>query len=253
MSAEAVSELAAAIASARHAVALTGAGMSTESGLPDYRGPDGLWRNRRFEELASIQMWARETVEFWEFYRMRLAHLWDASPNPAHEALASLAARGLLAAIVTQNVDGLHAAAALDDTPIHEVHGTLAQACCLACGASLPMDQAGSRAATSADGVPRCDCGAALKPGVVLFGEQLPPAFDAAQVEVGRCDLLLVCGTSLAVWPVAGLADVASAQGARIAVVNVGEGAADDIADIRIEGRVGEVLPRVADLAITLR
>lgn len=220
---------------------LTGAGMSTASGLPDYRGPQGLWRNRRFEELASIDMWNREPLEFWDFYRMRLDALRHAHPNRAHEVLAELERAGMVSCVVTQNVDGLHSAAG--STTI-EVHGSLEMASCLACSTKIPMDAA--LALTDSDGIPRCSCDTPLKPDVVLFGEVLPPAIEEA-VELARnCSAMLVLGTSLKVEPVASIVGLAAAHGAAIAIVNKGVTGADDIARVRVDADLVETLDRLA-------
>jgi len=227
---------------------LTGAGMSTESGLPDYRGQDGLWKNRRFGALADIETFHLEPVEFWEFYRQRLSLLDDARPNPGHFALAALERAGLIERVITQNVDGLHSAAGSQE--VLEVHGSLRESVCPACRSSYPRVEAEKRADAATDGVPLCDCGWVLKPNVVLFGEMLPEAMNEAEALVYQCDLLLCCGSSLAVWPVAKLPEVAKKRrsAGAVAIVNRGPTEADDLADVRIEGATGEVLPRLCEL-----
>jgi NAD-dependent deacetylase len=229
---------------------LTGAGMSTESGLPDYRGTEGLWKNRRFEELADIETFRREPVEFWEFYRQRLAVLDNARPNPGHFALAALERAGLVERVITQNIDGLHTAACSKD--VLEVHGSLRESVCLACGSRYPRAETEQRADAAANGVPPCDCGQALKPNVILFGEMLPQAMNDAEVLTYHCDLLLCCGSSLAVWPVAKLPQVAKKRYSRgagaLAIINRGPTEADHLADVRIEGATGEVLPELCKL-----
>lgn len=234
------------LAGSRRVVVLTGAGVSTESGLPDYRGASGLWRNRRFEELASLPLWRAAPEEFWAFYRERLAALHGASPNPGHLALAELEHRGLVELVITQNVDGLHRAAGSEK--VCEVHGTLADVECLACGWRGPAALAEEQLAAGTP-VPRCpSCAAVLKPAVVLFGELLPSDYGRAVSAVADCDLLLCCGSSLQVHPVATLPARARAAGARVAVVNVGPTGCDELADVRVEGRTGEVLPAVLSL-----
>lgn len=233
--------LAALLERSRSTVALTGAGMSTESGLPDYRGDSGLWRNRRFEELASLSMWRARPGEFWAFYRERLASLRTAAPNPGHHALVELERRGLLSLVVTQNVDGLHRAAG--SRALVEAHGTLADVECLACGWRGAAEVAEGQLAAGID-APCCpDCGEVLKPAVVLFGELLPVGFSRAAAAVEECELLLCLGSSLQVTPVAELPYRARARGAAVAIVNVGPTACDELAEVRIEGRTGEVLP----------
>jgi NAD-dependent deacetylase len=229
------------LARSSRTVALTGAGMSTESGLPDYRGLDGLWRNRRFEELASLPMWRAHPAEFWAFYAERLRALDDAAPNPGHRALAALEHDGLVSLVVTQNVDGLHQAAG--SRAVHEAHGSLREVECLTCGWRGPAAVAHEQLDRGAP-APLCPtCEAILKPAVVLFGELLSPAFLDVAEEVERCDLLLCCGTSLQVPPVALLPSRALRAGAALAIVNVGPTSCDEVADVRLEGLTGEVLP----------
>jgi NAD-dependent deacetylase len=216
-----VAALARLVRRSRRTVALTGAGISTESGIPDFRSAAGVWRGVDPMRVAHISVAREQPGRLWDFYRERLSLLRGARPNAAHEALARLERAGLLACLVTQNVDGLHAAAG--SRPL-EVHGSLREAECLECGRRFPMTEALRRAGGS--GVPRCACGAALKPGVVLFGELLPDAaIERAYEEAGRCELLLALGSSLEVWPVAEL----------------------PAGHVRIEGALGTVLPALAD------
>src|SRR6478736_336947 len=194
-------------------VVLTGAGVSTESGIPDFRSAEGIWTHYDPYVVASIDGFRESPERVWEFYGLRLDVLRDARANPAHLALAELEARGLVQAVVTQNVDRLHAAAGSRD--VIEVHGSIASAVCLACGRReehvrelLPL--------------PRCaDRGTVLKPGVVMFGELLPvPAIERATALAQNAELLLVVGTSLEVWPVAGLPEETLAHGGKLAIVN---------------------------------
>ena len=238
--------LAALLRDARHALVLTGAGVSTESGLPDYRSSSGLWRNRRFEELAHIETWRREPDAFWAFYRERIDVLARAQPNDGHRAIAELERRGFVARVLTQNVDGLHRAAGSD--PL-ELHGTLAEVECLACGFRGPTELAAAQLADGAD-VPRCPtCEAPLKPAVTLFGELLPPALAEAELELTRCDVLLCCGSTLQVYPVADLPHEVHGRGGVVAIVNLGPTGADHLAEVRLDERTGEALPAlVAEL-----
>jgi NAD-dependent deacetylase len=223
---------------------LTGAGMSTESGLPDYRGPNGMWRNRRFEELASIAALRSEPAAFWDFYRMRLDHLDDAAPNPAHIALAQLQDAGVVACVATQNVDGLHQQAGSAD--VLELHGSLRVARCRSCGIELDIAEARARWSTAADAVPRCDCSAVLGPGVVLFGEALPLAVETAFAHAEHAHLALALGTSLEVFPAAHLPLATYERSGRLAIVTRGTTQFDELADVRIDALLGDVLPRVA-------
>jgi NAD-dependent deacetylase len=228
---------------ARRAVALTGAGISTESGIPDFRSGRGIWAEFDPMEVGHIAAFRRDPARVWRFYRLRIDVVRQAQPNAGHRALAQLERDGRLTRVITQNVDGLHRAAGSDAL---EVHGALDRVDCLRCGARFGGDEAERRMAEDPEGVPRCDCGAPLKPGVVLFGEMLPEqAIDEAFALAASCDLLLAAGSTLEVHPVAGLPDVARRAGAVLAIVNRGPTAYDDDCDLRIEGALGDVLPRI--------
>jgi len=227
--------LAELIAANQPCVALTGAGVSTESGIPDFRSATGILAQYDPAEVASIAGFRRDPERVWEFYGRRLDVLADARPNAAHVALAELEARGLVQAVVTQNVDRLHAAAGSRD--VLEVHGSIGSAVCLACGRRessvhelLPL--------------PRCaGCGSVLKPGVVMFGELLPAAEIDRAIGLARdAALLLVLGTSLEVWPVAGLPEETLAHGGKVAIVNRDPTPFDVRADLVIHAGAGETL-----------
>jgi NAD-dependent deacetylase len=230
---------------ADRAIVLTGAGVSTASGIPDFRSPrTGLWANVDPMKVASIRAFSGDPVEFWSYYRQRLASLADVAPNPAHSALARLEERGMVHGLVTQNVDRLHRRAG--SRAVVEVHGSVDFAVCLVCGARYPHQ----RMVDDLDGpkgIPTCDCGAILKPGVVLFGEDLPAEEYAQAVAwVEEADVLLVAGTSLQVWPVAGLPQLALAGGATLIIVNATPTDYDREATVVERGRVEEVLPALA-------
>jgi NAD-dependent protein deacetylase/lipoamidase len=228
---------------AGRAVALTGAGISTESGIPDFRSGRGIWAEFDPLEVGHIRAFRRDPARVWRFYRLRIATVRQAQPNAGHHALAQLERDGRLARVITQNVDGLHRAAGSDAV---EVHGSLDRVDCLRCGARLAIEEAERRLAADPEGVPRCHCGAPLKPGVVLFGEMLPEqAIDEAFALAASCDLLLAAGSTLEVHPIGGLPDVARRAGATVAIVNRGPTAYDDDCDLRIEGALGDVLPRI--------
>lgn len=243
-----VRALASLMAGARRVWVLTGAGISTESGLQDYRGPAGMWRNRRFEELASITAMREEPREFWDFYRMRLDNLGGALPNAGHHALARLQAGGLVERIVTQNVDGLHQAAGSEG--VLELHGSLRVARCRSCGAELPIETARARWSAAEDAVPRCGCGSVLGPGVVLFGEALPLAIETAFELAEGADVALALGTSLGVFPAAHLPLVTVERGGSLGIVNRGATQFDEVADVRIDALLGDVLSRVTDVLL---
>src|SRR3954464_5512115 len=194
-------------------VALTGAGVSTESGIPDFRSATGIWAQYDPYEVASIDAFRRDPERVWEFYALRLDVLRDARPNPAHVGLAALEPRGLVRAVIPRNVHRLHAAAGTRD--LVEVHGSIGRGVCLACG--WETDQVASLLP-----LPRCErCNTILKPGVVMFGELLPvDAIDRATRLAQGAALLLVVGTSLEVWPVAGLAAETLGHGGELAIVN---------------------------------
>jgi NAD-dependent deacetylase len=235
---EAHDRLAELIRSARSVVALTGAGISVPSGIPDFRSPGtGLWENVDPMEVAHISVWRREPERFWGFYGQRFATLEGKQPNGAHRALAALEADGRLDAVVTQNIDGLHAAAGSQD--VIEVHGSIATASCLECAARYPLAETRGRLEAAADGVPRCDCGQPLKPDVVLFGELLDEAaMSRASALAAGADLMLCVGSSLEVWPVAELPAVTLTAGGAVAIVTQSATLYDGRATVRLGGDV---------------
>jgi NAD-dependent deacetylase len=235
---EATVRLAGLIRAARSVVALTGAGISVPSGIPDFRTPQtGLWAKVDPMQVAHIDVFRRDPKRFWAFYGPRFATLGDTRPNPAHEALTRLEAAGLLHGVITQNIDRLHAAAGTRE--LVEVHGTIGHAVCPRCGARHALPDVRERIATDPDAMPRCDCGAVLKPGVVLFGEMLPlQAFERAQRLAGGADLMLCIGTSLEVHPVAGLPEMTLAAGGQIAILTQGPTPLDGAAAVRLGGDV---------------
>jgi NAD-dependent deacetylase len=218
-------------------VVLTGAGVSTESGIPDFRGAGGIWSRFDPYEVASIDAFQREPARVWDFYALRLDVLADAHPNAAHFALAQLEQAGLVEAVITQNVDGLHAAAGSRD--VVEVHGSITQARCLACGMVVVR-----RELETLLPLPHCpSCGAVLKPDVVMFGELLSPAaIDRATRLAQGASLLLVVGSSLEVWPVAGLPEETLDRGGALAVVNRDPTPYDARATLVVRAFAGETL-----------
>jgi NAD-dependent deacetylase len=233
--AERVAEL---IREAGSVVALTGAGISVPSGIPDFRSPGtGLWANVDPMEVAHIDVFRRDPERFWRFYGERFQTLEDKRPNLAHEALAELELAGLLDAVITQNIDQLHARAGSRE--LIEVHGTIAHSSCLACGAQFPLGDVRDRQAVDAGLVPRCDCGHPLKPDVVLFGEYLPAdALARAEDLAAGADLMLCIGSSLEVYPVAQLPAVTLAAGGKIAILTQGRTPFDSRAAVRCSGDI---------------
>lgn len=232
--------------SARHAVALTGAGISTPSGIPDFRSPGvGLWH--RADPFAVASIWAfRDSPEaFYDWLRPLALAAAQAQPNPAHLALADLEQQGLLRAVITQNVDGLHQKAG--SRRVLEVHGHTRTATCLNCLDSVPTESWWPHF-LARGALPRCaHCHEILKPDVVLFGEPLPyEVMAAAQAEALLCDLMLVIGSSLDVMPASDLPFLACRRGARLVIVNYTETPADAMADVVLRANVAEVLPQLA-------
>jgi NAD-dependent deacetylase len=237
--------LAALIAEAQPCVVLTGAGVSTESGIPDFRSAGGIWETHDPFELASIDAWRRDPGKVWDFYATRFELLTTAEPNAAHRAIAALEAAGLVEAVVTQNIDTLHDRAGSRD--VVEVHGSIRSSSCLVCGHREPLDRV-----LELLPLPTCaSCGAPLKPDVVMFGELLPEqAIDRATRLAQGAGLLLVVGSSLEVWPVAGLPAETLAAGGRLAIVNRGRTDYDARAAVAIDGGAGEVLAEVARILL---
>lgn len=227
------------------AVALTGAGVSVPSGIPDFRSPGtGLWRNVNPMEVAHISVFRRDPQTFWSFYGQRFATLADKQPNGAHRALAALEEHGLLRAVVTQNIDGLHTAGGVRD--LLEVHGSIRTASCLVDGETVELVEVRERLEASDDGVPRCSAGHPLKPDVVLFGEMLPEAeIMRAFALAGEARLLLCVGSSLEVHPVAGLVDITLGAGGQVAIVTAGPTPYDEAAAVKLSGDVVEELDAV--------
>jgi NAD-dependent deacetylase len=236
-----VAELASLLTERRPCVVLTGAGVSTESGIPDFRSASGIWAEVDPFEVASIQAFRRDPARVWAFYRERVGVLLAAEPNAAHLALAELERRGLVQAIVTQNIDTLHTRAGSHE--VVEVHGSVRTAVCVACGAEEEMT--GLLAQLDEHDLPMCRvCGAVLKPGVVMFGELLPVAeMERATALARGTALMLVVGSSLEVWPAAGL----PLEAGSLAIVNRGPTGLDEHAILRIDAGAGETLRAVVD------
>jgi len=240
-----VSDLAALIRERQPCVVLTGAGISTESGIPDFRSPGGIWEKYDPMEYATIAAFRRDPVKVWEFYALRFELLMTAEPNEGHLALAGLERRGLVEAVVTQNIDGLHGRAGSE--AVVEVHGSIRWASCLECGERVPLEDV-IVALEGAPAPPCPRCGAVLKPDVVMFGELLPAAAIDRAVELSqRAGLLLVVGSSLEVHPVAGLPTETVSAGGVVAIVNRRPTPFDHLASIRIDAGAGETLSALAE------
>lgn len=238
-------EALAALLSEQPCVVLTGAGISTESGIPDFRSPSGIWAEYDPMEYATIDAFRRDPVKVWEFYALRFEVLTGAQPNAGHLALAELERRGLVEALVTQNIDGLHERAGSRE--VIEVHGSIRTASCLECGERMPLAEVVA-ALRDAPAPPCPRCGAIVKPDVVMFGELLPPgAIDRAVDLAERAGLLLVVGSSLEVYPVAGLPEATVSAGGSLVIVNRGATPFDALAAVRIDGAAGDVLSELVE------
>jgi NAD-dependent deacetylase len=233
---------------ARRVVVLTGAGISTDSGIPDFRGPQGVWtRNPLAEKMSNIHYYLADPEVRKLSWQNRLASpAWSAKPNAGHLAILELEKRRKLHALITQNIDELHQIAGNSADKVIEVHGTMRRVMCWDCGMRAPMQKALDRVRGGEED-PKCrDCGGILKSDTISFGQQLvPEVIDRAMRVAGEGDLFLSVGTSLQVYPVAGAVDIARAAGAKIVIVNAQPTPFDDIADAVLDGSISEVLPRI--------
>jgi len=239
------------IESSQRVVVLTGAGISTDSGIPDFRGPRGVWtRNPAAEAQSTIQNYLADPQVRRAAWRSRLEHgAWTAKPNRGHLALVELERRGKLHALITQNVDELHQIAGSTPGRVIEVHGTVRRVMCWRCGLRAPMEDALARVrAGEAD--PHCpDCGGILKSDTISFGQALDPqVIDRAMTAAGEADLMLAVGTTLQVYPVAGAVPLAKEAGARVVIMNDQPTPLDDIADALLRGSIGELLPAICSV-----
>jgi NAD-dependent deacetylase len=236
------------VTQAARVVVLTGAGISTESGIPDFRGPQGLWtKDPTAERLAHIDTYVSDPEIRRRAWQNRLhSPTWQAEPNDGHRALVDLERSGRLDTLVTQNVDGLHHAAGTDPSKVVEIHGTMRDVVCLRCGARGPAEDTLARV-RSGEVDPVClECGGMLKSATISFGQQLVPEdLERAEDAAAACDLLLAAGTSLGVYPAAGLVPLAASAGARLVIINAEPTPFDDLADVVLREPIGEVLPQV--------
>jgi NAD-dependent deacetylase len=236
------------IAAARRVVVLTGAGISTDSGIPDFRGPQGVWtRNPKAEKLSDIRYYMADPEVRRLAWQSRLEHsAWTAKPNAGHRALVALERRGKLHALITQNIDELHQVAGNSPERVIEVHGTMRKVVCMSCGWRGPMQETLERVrAGEAD--PSCrGCGGILKSATISFGQALvPEVIDRAMQAARDAEVFLAVGTSLQVYPVAGTVQVAADAGARVVIVNAEPTPFDEVADAVFPASISEVLPRL--------
>jgi NAD-dependent deacetylase len=234
------------VSNSKHLVAFTGAGISSESGIPTYRGAGGLWTKYDPDKYANIYYFMKEPEYYWNFFKdVRYPVLKKAAPNAAHTALVELERRGNLKELITQNIDNLHQMAG--QSKVIELHGNTMKISCMDCGRTMTIDEAYERLKTELP--PHCECGGALKPNVVFFGEQLPrDALMEAQRAADSCDVFLVIGSSLVVHPAAQLPVVAKQNGASLIIVNVDPTPFDGLADVVVNDKAAQVLPELVKM-----
>ncbi len=241
-------EIASWIRDANRVVVLTGAGISTESGIPDFRGPQGVWtKNPDAEKTATLQYYMSDRAIRVRAWEMRTEHeAWSAEPNLGHVALADLEAQGKVHTLVTQNVDGLHQMAGSSPDRIVEIHGTMREVMCMSCGERAPMERALDRVRAGEEDPPCRTCGGILKSATISFGQNLVSEdLERSHAAAAGSDLFLAVGTSLVVYPVADLPRIALEAGARLAIFNAAETPYDRVAHAVVRERLGDVLPKL--------
>jgi NAD-dependent deacetylase len=236
---------------ARRIVVLTGAGISTESGIPDFRGPKGVWtKNPEAEKTATLQYYLSDPEVRVKAWRNRLdSTMWRAEPNAGHRAIADLEGKAALDTLVTQNIDGLHQKAGTSPEIVVEIHGTVHEAKCMSCGWRGPMPETLARVRAGEADPPCLGCGGILKSATISFGENLVVEdLERSQRAAAGCDLFLAIGSSLTVYPAAGLPEIALGAGARLAVMNAQDTPFDRYADAVVRDQLGDVLPGLVQL-----
>ena len=234
------------IGTARRVVVLTGAAISTDSGIPDFRGPQGVWtRNPKAEQLSDIRFYMSDPEVRRLSWQSRLEHTaWQAQPNAGHQALVELERRGKLHALITQNIDELHQVAGNSPEKVIEVHGTMRKVVCMSCGERAPMEKALARVRAGEADPPCRSCGGILKSATISFGQALvPEVIDRAMQAAGEAEVLLAVGTSLQVYPIAGAVPLAKRAGARVVIVNGEPTPFDGLADAVLNDSISAVLP----------
>jgi NAD-dependent deacetylase len=250
---EQVERAAAMVAAARRIVVLTGAGISTDSGIPDFRGPNGVWtKNPGAEKMATLQNYVADPDVRRAAWQNRLhSPNWSAQPNLGHRALAALGRTGRLHTLITQNVDGLHQAAGSDPASLIEIHGTVREVVCLSCDERAPMERALARVSAGEDDPPCRTCGGILKSATISFGQSLVMAdLHRAEQAASQCDLMVAIGTTLAVYPIAEVVPTAKRSGAGIVIINGEPTAMDHLADVVLHASIAEVLPAVVGVPV---
>ncbi len=244
---EKIAKIAAKIKEGGKNLVFTGAGISTESGIPDYRSQGGIWDKFRpvyFDEFMSSK---QSRVEYWKRWEELYTDIARAKPNPAHTALARLNDMGLLQAVVTQNVDGLHQASGLPDEKIVELHGNTCRIRCMSCQKISPIDEVQQRLANG-DTAPECECGGYLKPDTISFGQAMPVTEVEKSIALsGECDFFLIVGSTLVVQPAAQMPIYAKEKGAFLAIINLSDTPCDSICDVLIREKAGDVFPQIIE------
>ncbi|MCG3162439.1 MAG: NAD-dependent protein deacetylase [Acidobacteria bacterium] len=237
------------IAKSSRIVGFTGAGISTESGIPDFRSPNGVWANNRIIEYQEFISSRAGRIEYWRQKVAMWPEMRDAQPNAGHLAFAELERRGKLLAMITQNIDGLHQRAG--NKNVIELHGTTVEAECLTCGARISMDEAVKRV-EDGDPAPECDyCGGLLKPATISFGQAMPALAMKAAVEASQnCEVFLAVGSSLVVYPAASLPEMAKQSGAALIIINRTPTPLDGIADLVLNEEIGKALPLLIGMTV---
>ena len=250
---KALPALAAAWSRAQHVVVLTGAGLSTASGIPDFRSPGGLWEQFRAVTIQEFLADARSRSGYWQYKQATWELVCQAEPNAAHRALTELARAGRIDLLVTQNVDGLHARAGFPPDRLVQIHGTATEAVCLSCGRRQPRDTV--QAIWNETGEPpRCSCGGWWKPATISFGQSLVvDDLERSMEAARRCDLLVAVGSSLVVGPINGMVSLAHAHGATVTILTASNTPFDDLAAFVLHAPVQEVLPHIAETVLAVR
>jgi NAD-dependent deacetylase len=233
-------------------VALTGAGISTDSGIPDFRGPQGVWtKNPEAEKQSTLQNYVADPEVRKRAWQSRLhSPAWHAQPNDGHRAFVTLERRDRLDTLITQNIDGLHVTAGLSPSRVIEIHGTMHEVVCLACGERAAMERALARVRAGEEDPPCRSCGGILKSATISFGQGLVQEdLFRAQRAAASCDLMLAVGSKLSVYPVAGVVPVAKRAGARVVILNAEPTEMDELADVVVRGSISTILPQMVESA----
>jgi NAD-dependent deacetylase len=239
------------VAASKKCILFSGAGMSTESGIADFRSPGGLWEQWNPDELTFDKFMSNRASRehYWGFSRAIWPTMTTARPNSGHFAITDLFKMGKLDSVITQNVDGLHQAAGMPDDKVIELHGTLRYVACLRCGKRFPRSEIETLMDTTGEKAPECDCGGYLKQTTISFGQSLPEdAIAEAQEKSSTCDVFIAAGSSLVVYPAAQMPIIASRQGAKLIIITISDTPHDQYADVIIHEKTGPTLSKIAEL-----